>query len=123
MTQHKSRSTNSVDDIIQMLKKYTDRVQSNTVMIDEKGHVDYGPNFLFFKNSRSINREVNYLTAFLLLRELEKTKDLNLLNTVQKIKSHVIEKFGFRHDPNFVERDMSSSELNKIIETAQSLKK
>jgi hypothetical protein len=28
MTQHKSRSTDTVDDIIQMLKKYTDRVQS-----------------------------------------------------------------------------------------------
>jgi hypothetical protein len=58
-----------------------------------------------------------------LLRELEKTKDLNLLNTVQKIKLHVIEKFGFRYDPNFVERDMSSSELNAIIKTAQSFKK
>ncbi len=115
----------SVDDhrimIIEQLRTYIRDVEKNKK--NNTGEINYEHGFNFFKKSRGLNRNVNYLLSKLLINELN---DLN--KTIQEIfekdnidilRNSIIEKNDFKKKPHFQDRGMRSVSLNRIIEDAR----
>lgn len=115
---------NLVNEVIKKLQKYIDRISSYHVR--NATDINFKHGFLFFRESRALNRKANYKLAFELKKELEKLGD-GFKNTegikslfsdcsIDKKRKSYIKKL-----PNYVERGVKSSELNGIINGARKL--
>lgn len=104
------------------LLDYFNRVQSHET---PGGNIKFNHGFYFFKNSRAANREANYFLAIELHKALSKP-DLSLSNlfssdSISALREQVIKnnnintRKDYRHT-----KHVNSSELNSIIQIAQS---
>ena len=99
--------------ILSDLDKYIKRIES---------YKDYKQGFIFFPESRGINRHVNYLLAKSLKAELEKHTDIRELfskDSIEALRSIAVQKVP--DGPQYEYRGINSDELNKIIKKARTL--
>lgn len=115
---------NLVNEVIKKLQKYIDRISSYHVR--NAMDINFKHGFLFFRESRALNRKANYKLAVELKEELEKRgdgfkntkgiKDLFSDCSINEKRKSYIKKL-----PDYVERGIKSGELNGIINGARKL--
>lgn len=106
----KAESGNS---LIQQLETYIKRIKS---------YSNYKQGFWLYKDSRSINREVNYQLAIKLKEKLDEEESIETVFKVDHIKqlrADIVRKGQFNLQPHYKNRGIHSKELNKIIKTAK----
>jgi Ras-related protein Rab-1A len=110
--------------LIEELTRYINRIKSHTEP-NTKDKPDFSYGFLFFKNSRAINREVNFYLAQDLLSKLETTNDTihTIFNDVNLQRNNIISKFDMDKRKDYKNRGIHSYELNNIINKAMTYDK
>lgn len=101
------------DVLILALNEYIKRIKGDALKDED---IDYKRDFWFLKNSRAVNREINYHLALRLIKELSSptaTSPQNVLNNTEQYRNEL--KNMKKNDPNFVDRGLNSRELNDII--------
>ena len=98
--------------VVDSLNSYIKRIESY-----KKGdRIDFTKNFWFFSASRGVNRQANYFLAKQLLAKVIAGEELSeLFSDVSQLRSEIISEKQLSKDPNYVDRGLNSSELNKAI--------
>lgn len=114
------RSTPKAAQLIQDLEKYIARIEKHKTATTGAAGPDFSYGFWFFKKSRAINRQVNYLLAQNLLHDLRCNKSTQeTFANINAKRVEVIRTHSFWDRPDYVSRGMNSSELQEIINSAQ----
>lgn len=104
--------------IINALDKYIKKIESHS----KENQPDFSHGFLFFKQSRAINREANYLLAKKLHSDLSNGQSMTeTFSEITKQRDTVIADKRLFNKSNYVHRDIHSSELNNIIKKAEKI--
>ncbi len=106
-------------ETIKNLEKYIERIESHK---NASNSFDFEYGFYFFKKSRAINREINYLLAKKLLNDLLSSKSsVEVFKDVENKRKELINGKGLQNNKDYVDRGMNSKELNEIISNANKI--
>ena len=109
----------SKQSIIDALEKYINRIESHSKNGNE---INFSHRFWFFKQSRAINREANYLLAKKLHNDLLEGKSISeTFSETTEQRNNIIADNKLFTKPDYVNRGINSSELNNIIKKAKDI--
>ncbi len=112
--------------LIIRLKAYVTRIESHTIATPDTNStkINFAYNFsIFYRKSRALNREINYLLAKEIIKRLEKNSISEAFSDVNKIRDEIIDKNNFLKNKDFVSRGINSDELNAIIDDGENVVK
>lgn len=108
------------ESLIAKLQKYINQFENNKTESD--GQIKFGDNFWFFRNSRAINQQADYLLAKYLLEELSVSpkSPLNLVfSSIEEKREEILKNKGLTSHPDYVKRALHCAELIAILKEAQ----
>lgn len=112
------------EQLIHELNAYIKRIDLNK----KSETPDFARGFLFFKNSRAINREANYALANYLLEQLISTEQKSiatlfedLMQRRSQLRNAILIHHGLEGKPGYPDWGIQSTELKQIIEKAKRL--